>query len=150
VPNAPPTLVGPRVEEATKDPLASLVAKDAKPVDLSDIDPLAPKYKELVGTRRENPDCRSAPRTNPAVRADRLGRDVLSKAVKGAEISIFVGFVRSRGGNAHRHRARRAGGLRRRQAGRLLEWVYNVFTSIPTSCSSSLSLRCSGAASARW
>src|SRR5262252_4346102 len=37
VPNAPPTFVGPRADEATKDPITALVPKGAKPVDLSDI-----------------------------------------------------------------------------------------------------------------
>src|SRR5262245_15526818 len=46
VPDAPPTIVGARVAESSVDPLANVVPKDAKPVDLSDIDPLAPKYQE--------------------------------------------------------------------------------------------------------
>ena len=46
VPDAPPSFVGPRPAAAATDPIASVIPKDAKPVDLSDIDPLAPKYKE--------------------------------------------------------------------------------------------------------
>ncbi|MGZ9031849.1 MAG: ABC transporter permease, partial [Burkholderiaceae bacterium] len=46
VPDAPPTFLGPRAKQTGTDPLANVVAKDAKPVDLSDIDPLAPKYDE--------------------------------------------------------------------------------------------------------
>ena len=66
-------------------------ASQAKPVDLSDIDPLAPRYKEweeraariaLTETKRAE----SLP-----FGGDKWGRDVLAKAVKGSEVSIFVG-----------------------------------------------------------
>ncbi|HYS13709.1 MAG TPA: ABC transporter permease [Burkholderiaceae bacterium] len=131
VPNAPPTFVGARVEEVTKDPLASLVAKDAKPVDLSDIDPLAPKYKEW-SERAAKIQIADPPRAQTLpFGADRLGRDVLSKAVKGAEISIFVGLfaavVATLIGTVLGALAGYVGG----KLGDFLEWVYNVFTSIP-------------------
>ena len=42
VPDAPPTFMGPKAKQTGTDPLADAVSKDAKPVDLSDIDPLAP------------------------------------------------------------------------------------------------------------
>jgi len=46
VPDAPPTFMGPKAKQTGTDPLADAVSRDAKPVDLSDIDPLAPKYDE--------------------------------------------------------------------------------------------------------
>jgi len=131
VPNAPPTFVGPRNEDSAKDPLASTVAKDAKPVDLSDIDPLAPKYKEWA-ERAAKIQIADPPRAQTLpFGADRLGRDVLSKAVKGAEISIFVGLfaavVATLIGTVLGALAGYVGG----KLGDFLEWVYNVFTSIP-------------------
>jgi hypothetical protein len=45
VPNAPPTFLGPRAGENTGT-LAGPEATPQPPVDLSDIDPLAPRYKE--------------------------------------------------------------------------------------------------------
>jgi oligopeptide transport system permease protein len=131
VPNAPPTFVGPRKEDSAKDPLASMVAKDAKPVDLSDIDPLAPKYKEWA-ERAAKIQIADPPRAQTLpFGADRLGRDVLSKAVKGAEISIFVGLfaavVATLIGTVLGALAGYVGG----KLGDFLEWVYNVFTSIP-------------------
>jgi ABC-type antimicrobial peptide transport system permease subunit len=63
--------------------------------------------------------------------ADRLGRDVLAKAIKGTEISVFVGMAGRAAGHGDRHPAGRAGRLLRRQGGRLLEWLYNVFTAVP-------------------
>jgi peptide/nickel transport system permease protein len=130
VPNAPPTFMGPALKQAGTDPLA-VVAKDAKPVDLSDIDPLAPKYKEWAERAAkiqitETPKAETLP-----FGADRLGRDVLSKAVKGAEISIFVGVfaavLATLIGTMLGALAGYAGG----RIGDFLEWVYNVFTSVP-------------------
>ena len=73
------------------DPIASVIAKDAKPVDLSDIDPLAPKYKEWA-ERAAKIQISDPPRAETLpFGADRLGRDIVAKVIKGAEISIFVG-----------------------------------------------------------
>jgi oligopeptide transport system permease protein len=131
VPNAPPTFVGPRAEVSGVDPLASLVAKDVKPVDLSDIDPLAPKYKEWE-ERAAQIQIADTPRADTLpFGGDRLGRDVLSKAIKGAEISIFVGMfaavVATLIGTVLGALSGYVGG----KVGDFLEWVYNVFTSIP-------------------
>ncbi len=131
VPNAPPTFMGPRVEVSAADALANVVAKDAKPVDLSDIDPLAPKYKEWE-ERAAKIKVTETPKADTLLfGGDRLGRDVLSKAIKGAEISIFVGVfaavVATLIGTLLGALSGYAGG----KTGDFLEWVYNVFTSIP-------------------
>jgi peptide/nickel transport system permease protein len=131
VPNAPPTFAGPRAEQAGADPLVSLVPKDAKPVDLTDIDPLAPKYQEWA-ERAAKIQVAEPPRAQTLpFGADRLGRDVLDKAIKGAEISIFVGLfaavVATLIGTVLGALAGYVGG----KLGDFLEWVYNVFTSIP-------------------
>ncbi|HQR22978.1 MAG TPA: ABC transporter permease [Burkholderiaceae bacterium] len=131
VPDAPPTFVGARVQDEGLDPVASVVAKDAKPVDLSDIDPLAPKYKEWA-ERAAKIQIAEVPRaaTLP-FGADRLGRDIVAKVIKGAEISIFVGVfaavLATLIGTVLGAIAGYAGG----RVGDLLEWIYNVFTSIP-------------------
>jgi len=100
-------------------------------VDLSDIDPLAPKYKEWE-ERAAKIQVADPPRADTLpFGADRLGRDVLAKAIKGAEISIFVGLfaaaVATLIGTLLGAIAGYAGG----RIGDFLEWVYNVFTSIP-------------------
>jgi oligopeptide transport system permease protein len=131
VPNAPPTFVGPRAEAVADDPLAKLVAKDAKPVDLSDIDPLAPKYKEWE-ERAAKIQVFDPPRADTLpFGADRLGRDVLAKAIKGAEISIFVGMFAAVVATLIGTLLGALGGYVGGKVGDLLEWVYNVFTSIP-------------------
>jgi peptide/nickel transport system permease protein len=131
VPDAPPTFVGPRAASSAADPIASVIAKDAKPVDLTDIDPLAPKYKEWA-ERAAKIQITEAPRAETlSFGADRLGRDVLSKVIKGAEVSIFVGVfaavLATLIGTVLGAVAGYVGG----RVGDFLEWVYNVFTSIP-------------------
>ena len=131
VPDAPPTFVGPRAQMAGSDPIASVIAKDAKPVDLSDIDPLAPKYKEWA-ERAAKIQVTETPRADTLpFGADRLGRDIVAKVIKGAEISIFVGVfaavLATLIGTVLGAIAGYVGG----RVGDFLEWVYNVFTSIP-------------------
>ena len=131
VPDAPPSFVGPRPPASATDPIASAIPKDAKPVDLSDIDPLAPKYKEWA-ERAAKIQITESPRAETLTfGADRLGRDVLSKVVKGAEVSIFVGVfaavLATLIGTVLGAVAGYVGG----RVGDFLEWVYNVFTSIP-------------------
>jgi peptide/nickel transport system permease protein len=131
VPDAPPTFLGPRAKQTGTDPLASVVAKDAKPVDLSDIDPLAPKYQEWK-ERAAKIQITEAPRAETlAFGADRLGRDVMKKAVKGAEVSIFVGLFAAVLATIIGTILGALSGYVGGRVGDFLEWVYNVFTSIP-------------------
>ena len=131
VPDAPPTFVGPRPAASGNDPIASVVAKDAKPVDLTDIDPLAPKYKEWA-ERAAKIQITEAPRAETLpFGADRLGRDVLSKVVKGAEVSIFVGVFAAVLATLIGTILGAVAGYVGGRVGDFLEWVYNVFTSIP-------------------
>jgi oligopeptide transport system permease protein len=127
LPSAPPTFMGPAPKEAS-----ALAAPSGPPVDLSAIDPLAPKYKEwdeLAAKYKtvETPRAETLP-----FGADRLGRDVLSKAVKGAEISILVGVSAALLATLIGTVLGAIGGFFGGKAGDFLEWVYNVFTSIPS------------------
>jgi oligopeptide transport system permease protein len=131
VPNAPPTFMGPRAELTGSDPLTALSAKDVKPVDLSDIDPLAPKYKEWA-ERASKIQITEAPRSDTLpMGGDRLGRDVLAKAIKGAEISIFVGVFAAVVATLIGTLLGALSGYVGGKVGDFLEWLYNVFTSIP-------------------
>jgi peptide/nickel transport system permease protein len=131
VPDAPPTFLGPGARQTGTDPLASVVAKDAKPVDLSDIDPLAPKYEEWK-ERAAKIQITEAPRAETLpFGADRLGRDVMKKAVKGAEVSIFVGLFAAVLATIIGTILGALSGYIGGKVGDFLEWVYNVFTSIP-------------------
>ncbi|MDH0867761.1 ABC transporter permease [Mitsuaria sp. GD03876] len=127
VPNAPPTFVGPMPAES-----AGAVAQPKGPnVDLSDIDPLAPKYAEWAEKAKQY-------KTDEAPRAetlpfggDRLGRDVLAKAIKGAEISIMVGVLAALVATVIGTVLGALSGFYGGKVGDVLEWVYNVFTAMP-------------------
>jgi peptide/nickel transport system permease protein len=127
---ASPTFLG-QVEnlEAMKGP-ADAVA-DQPTLDISDVDPLAPRYKEWA-------DRTSKTATQAATRsetlpfgADKWGRDVLKKAIKGAQVSIFVGLAAAFGAVLIGTVLGAVAGYFRGWLDDALEWFYSIFTSIP-------------------
>ena len=89
VPDAPPTFMGPAQQQAA----GVVEAPKGANVDLSDIDPLAPRYKEWEERAKQFQTTETVKATTLPFGGDRLGRDVLSKAIKGTEISVFVGVA---------------------------------------------------------
>ena len=127
VPNAPPTFMGPAPAEAT-----GVIAQPKGPnVDLSDIDPLAPKYKEWAERAKQYQTAESPKAETLPLGGDRLGRDVLAKAIKGTEISVFVGVLAALLATGIGTLLGALGGYFGGKIGDFLEWLYNVFTSIP-------------------
>jgi oligopeptide transport system permease protein len=127
VPNAPPTLLGPRPPED----LGTIEVPKGPNVDLSDVDPLAPKYQEWAERAAKM-------KTEEVVRAqtlpfggDRLGRDVLSKTIKGTEISVFVGVLAAVLATTIGTLLGALAGFFGRRMDDFLEWLYNVFTAVP-------------------
>jgi peptide/nickel transport system permease protein len=127
VPNAPPTLLGPA---APSDSGAIEMPKGPN-VDLSDIDPLAPRYKEWDERARQFQTTETVKSQTLPFGGDRLGRDVLAKAVKGTEISVFVGVMAAVAATLIGTLLGAASGFFGGKVGDLLEWAYNVFESIP-------------------
>ncbi len=128
VPNAPPTLLGPQPPEDT----GAIVEPKGPNVDLSDIDPLAPRYKEWAERAKQfKTDAAPKAETLP-LGGDRLGRDVLAKVIKGAEVSIFVGLAAAVVATLIGTVLGALSGFFGGKVGDLLEWVYNVFTAIPS------------------
>jgi oligopeptide transport system permease protein len=127
VANAPPTFVGPRAAED----LGTIPGPKGPNVDLSDVDPLAPKYKEWAERAAELKTETVEKRATLSFGADRFGRDVLSKAIKGTEISVFVGVLASIVATTIGTVLGALSGFFGRRVGDLLEWVYNVFEAIP-------------------
>lgn len=127
VPNAPPTFLGP----------AAKVAADAIPVpsgpnvDLSDVDPLAPRYQEWAERAAKLKTAETVKQDTLPFGGDRLGRDVLAKAIKGTEISLFVGVAAALVATLIGTVLGALAGFFGGKVGDFLEWLYNVFTSIP-------------------
>jgi len=128
VPNAPPTLLGPQPAEDT----GTIAVPKGPNVDLSDIDPLAPRYAEWA-ERAKAFKTDEAPRAETLpLGGDRLGRDVLAKVIKGAEVSIFVGLAAAVVATLIGTVLGALSGFFGGKLGDFLEWVYNVFTAIPS------------------
>ena len=127
VPNAPPTLLGAR---ASTDAVVGAVSTKEN-IDLSDIDPLAPRYKEWDERAAKFKTTDTVKLDTLPFGGDRLGRDVLAKAIKGAEVSIMVGVLSAVTAVLLGTVLGAFGGFFGGKVGDLLEWVYNVFTAIP-------------------
>ena len=127
VPNAPPTFIGPKPAQET----GAIEVPKGPNVDLSDIDPLAPRYKEWDERAKQFQTTETVKAETLPFGGDRLGRDVLAKAVKGTEISVFVGVMAALCATVIGVLLGAFGGFFGGKVGDLLEWVYNVFESIP-------------------
>jgi peptide/nickel transport system permease protein len=126
----PVFLAGAENLEAAKTSNESAAA-NAPVVDLSDVDPLAPRYKEWE-ERTAKIKISETPRADTLpFGADKWGRDVLQKAIKGAETSIFVGLVAALFAVAIGTFLGAIAGYLGGRIGDFLEWFYNIFTSIP-------------------
>lgn len=101
------------------------------PVDISDIDPLAPRYAELDARAAKMREHKIPPATFLPFGADKWGHDILAKTIKGAEISVSVGILAALlavfVGTLFGALAGYSGGA----VDDAFEWFYNIFTSIP-------------------
>jgi peptide/nickel transport system permease protein len=127
VANAPPTFLGPRAPEAQ----GAIAVPKGPNVDLSAVDPLAPRYKEWDERAAKFKTTETVKAETLPFGADRLGRDVLSKAVKGTEISVFVGVLAAVLATSIGTLLGAFSGFFGGKIGDALEWLYNVFESIP-------------------
>ena len=127
VPNAPPTLLGPAPPQAT----GAIETPKGPNVDLSAVDPLAPRYKEWDEKAKEFQTTETVKAQTLPFGGDRLGRDVLQKAIKGTEISVFVGVAAAVVATLIGVLMGAFGGFFGGKIGDGLEWLYNVFESIP-------------------
>ncbi|MGC4078771.1 MAG: ABC transporter permease [Rubrivivax sp.] len=127
VANAPPTFVGP-AEAADK---ATIAVPKGPNVDLSDVDPLAPRYAEWAERAAKLKTEEAPKRETLPLGGDRLGRDVLEKAIKGTQISVFVGVLAAVVATTIGTLLGAFSGFFGGKIGDALEWLYNVFESVP-------------------
>ena len=127
VPDAPPTFMGPAAETQS----TAAAGPSGPNVDISAIDPLAPRYKEWAEAAKKYQTTEAVKATTLPFGGDRLGRDVLAKAMKGAQVSILVGLSAALLATLIGTVLGALGGFFGGKVGDFLEWVYNVFTAIP-------------------
>ena len=101
------------------------------PVDISDVDPLAPRYDEWAQRTAALGQVDSAPLATLPFGADKWGHDVLMKTIKGSEVSITVGLVAALLATLFGTLLGAMAGYWGGRVDDVLEWFYNVFTSIP-------------------
>jgi peptide/nickel transport system permease protein len=106
-------------------------AAKAPPVDLSDVDPLAPRYKEWEERAAKIAVTETKRAETLPFGGDKWGRDVLKKAVKGSEVSIFVGLAAALLATFIGTFLGAMAGYWGGKVNDILEWFYNIFTSIP-------------------
>ena len=128
VPSAPPTFMGPAPPPAESGPIA---APSGPPIDISSVDPLAPRYKEWAERAAQYKTVETVRAQTLPFGADRLGRDVLAKALKGTQTSVFVGLLGALVATVIGTVLGAVGGFFGGKIGDFLEWLYSVFTSIP-------------------
>ncbi len=132
---ASPTFLG-KVEnlEVQSTPVGGTAPADAAAepkVDLSDVDPLAPRYKEWA-ERTAQVASSVAPRAETLpFGADKWGRDVVKKTIKGAQVSIFVGLASAVVATLIGTILGAIAGYFRGWIDDVFEWFYSIFTSIP-------------------
>jgi oligopeptide transport system permease protein len=125
-PFAPPSFMGApeKVEQVA-------AVKPAPNVDLSDVDPLAPRYAEWQALADKIKTVVTVRAPTLPFGGDRIGRDVLAKTIKGAQVSILVGIAAALLATLIGTVLGAVAGYFGGKLDDLLEWVYNVFTSVP-------------------
>ncbi len=127
-PFAPPHFVG-KIVDGSQTAVIDSISGAA--VDISDVDPLAPRYKEWAERASQVKTVTTVKSDTLPFGGDQLGRDVLSKVIKGAQVSITVGLAAALFATLIGTILGAIGGYFGGPVGDFLEWVYNVFTAIP-------------------
>jgi peptide/nickel transport system permease protein len=127
-PFAPPHFVG-KIADGSQSAVIDSI--DGPNVDISDVDPLAPRYQEWAERAAKFKSTVTEKSDTLPFGGDQLGRDVLSKVIKGAQVSITVGLAAALMATLIGTILGAIGGYFGGRIGDFLEWVYNVFTAIP-------------------
>ncbi len=127
VPSAPPSFMGP----AAAREAAAIPVPGGPNVDISSVDPLAPYYEQWERRVQQYRTVEAPKRETLPLGGDRLGRDVLAKALKGTQTSVFVGLLGALVATLIGTLLGALAGFFGGRLGDFLEWLYAVFTSIP-------------------
>jgi peptide/nickel transport system permease protein len=128
---APPGFVGSEVSDLKNTEQEEKDRSTPPQDDYGIVDPLAPDLAEIGKELSGAEPAKQAKKATLIFGADKWGRDVLKKAIKGTEVSLFVGLAAAA-------LAAFLGTLFGAQAGyyggrvdACFNWLYSVFTSIP-------------------
>lgn len=131
VPGAPPAWLGAATAEGSGGAPIANEAAAAPRADLSALDPLAARYAEWEARASTYRSAETPRRPTLPLGGDRLGRDVLAKVLQGSLISIAVGVGAALGAGAIGTALGALAGFVGGRVGDALEWLYNVFESVP-------------------
>lgn len=111
----------------------SAITQEAYHVDAASraLDPLAPYYADIEERARQYASVELKPKWTLPLGGDKWGRDVLAKTIKAGQISISVGLAAALLAVSIGVVLGALSGYFGRWVGDGLEWVYNVFTSVP-------------------
>ena len=123
---ANPTFLGPGPDE-----LAMIEPPPGKMLDISAVDPLAPHYADIDRRERQLETTQRPRLKTLPFGGDRYGRDVLKKVIKGSQVSIIVGLAAALIATFIGSVLGAFSGFFGGRIGDGLEWLYNVFTSVP-------------------
>jgi peptide/nickel transport system permease protein len=126
VPYANPGFLGPTADDSIR-----IEHLSGPRLDLSAVDPLAPRYAQWDARAAQIQRVSVPHRSTLTFGGDRLGRDVIAKAIKGTQVSILVGVFAALLATAIGTAMGAVAGYFGGAAGDLLEWLYNVFTAVP-------------------
>lgn len=127
-PFAPPHFIGKIADGSQTAVIENIPGPNA---DISDVDPLAPRYQEWAERAAKFKTVTVEAASTLPFGADQLGRDVISKVIKGAQVSITVGLTAALFATLIGTVLGAIAGYFGGPIGDFLEWVYNVFTAIP-------------------
>jgi peptide/nickel transport system permease protein len=125
---APPSFVKRTIQAGRAEEKTERRGEDAD--DLGIPDPLGPVLDELRKSLVD-PSPQAARATTLPLGADKWGRDVLQKTIKGTQTSLVVGFASAALAVLIGTLLGAFAGYYGRRTDDLLNWLYNVFTSIP-------------------
>jgi len=112
---------------------SSLVTAEHVEIDADTraIDPLAPYYDKIEQEAKKYQETTPKLSWTLPFGGDKWGRDIIAKTIKGGQISITVGVAAALLAVSIGVVLGAAGGFFGGRTGDLLEWFYNVFTSVP-------------------
>lgn len=128
VPHARPDFLGPSPQSPETSELPPTLGP---PLDISAVDPLTPFYAQWAARSAAIQTHTVVLETTLPWGGDGLGRDVRTKAIKGAEVSISVGVLAALLATLIGTLLGACAGFLGGWVDDLLEWLYNVFTAIP-------------------